>query len=139
MSDVFAIQDEIAENIVRALRVVLSKREETAIKAARTRNVRAYEYYLRGRQLFHQWRKESCNAAEEMVRRAIALDPDYALAYTGLADSSATRYMYFSGGEEALQEADSASQRAVRPRSHSRRGARRAGARAVLPEASRRC
>jgi len=113
MSDVFAIQDEIAENIVKALRVVLSKREETAIKAARTRNVRAYEYYLRGRQLFHQWRKESWNAAEDMFRRAIALDPDYALAYTGLADSSATRYMYFSGGEEALQQADSASQRAV--------------------------
>jgi tetratricopeptide (TPR) repeat protein len=48
-----------------------------------------------------------------MFRRAIALDPDYALAYTGLADSSATRYMYFSGGDEALQQADSASQRAV--------------------------
>jgi tetratricopeptide (TPR) repeat protein len=113
MADVFAIQDEIATNIVKALRIVLSKREESAIKAARTRNVRAYEYYLRGRQLYHQWRRESWEAAEDMFRRAISLDPDYALAYTGLADSSAIRYMYFSGGDEALQQADSASQRAV--------------------------
>ncbi|MEP6905908.1 MAG: protein kinase, partial [Gemmatimonadales bacterium] len=113
MADVFAIQDEIAANIVKALRLVLSKREESAIKAARTRNVRAYEYYLRGRQLYHQWRRESWERAEDMFRRAISLDPEYALAYTGLADSSAIRYMYFSGGDEALQQADSASQRAV--------------------------
>lgn len=113
MADVFAIQDEIAANIVKALRIVLSKREESAIKAARTRNVKAYEYYLRGRQLYHQWRRESWEAAEDMFRRAIALDPEYALAYTGLADSSAIRYIYFSGGDEALQQADSASQRAV--------------------------
>ena len=113
MEDVFAIQDEIAENIVKALRVVLSKREESAIKAARTSNVRAYEYYLRGRHLYHQWRRESWDGADDMFRRAIALDPSYALAYTGLADSSATRYMYFSGGEEALQQADAASRRAV--------------------------
>jgi serine/threonine protein kinase/tetratricopeptide (TPR) repeat protein len=113
MADVFAIQDEIAANIVKALRVVLSKREESAIKAARTSNVRAYEYYLRGRQLYHQWRRESWEGADDMFRRAIALDPEYALAYTGLADSSAVRYMYFSGGEEALQQADAASRRAV--------------------------
>jgi serine/threonine protein kinase/tetratricopeptide (TPR) repeat protein len=113
MADVFAIQDEIAENIVKALRVVLSKREEGAIKAARTSNVRAYEYYLRGRQLYHQWRRESLEGADDMFRRAIALDPDYALAYTGLADSSAFRYMYASGAEEALQQADAASRRAV--------------------------
>jgi serine/threonine protein kinase/tetratricopeptide (TPR) repeat protein len=113
MEDVFAIQDEIAENIVKALRVVLSKREESAIKAARTSNVRAYEYYLRGRHLYHQWRRESWDGADDMFRRAIALDPDYALAYTGLADTSSIRYMYFSGGEEALQQADAASRRAV--------------------------
>jgi len=113
MADVFAIQDEIAENIVKALRVVLSKREESAIKTARTSNVRAYEYYLRGRHLYHQWRRESWEGSDDMFRRAIALDPDYALAYTGLADSSATRYMYFSGGDEALQQADAASRRAV--------------------------
>jgi len=113
MEDVFAIQDEIAENIVKALRVVLSKREQSAIKAARTSNVRAYEYYLRGRHLYHQWRRESWDGADDMFRRAIALDPDYALAYTGLADTSSIRYMYFSGGEEALQQADAASRRAV--------------------------
>jgi len=113
MADIFDVQDEIASNIVKALRVVLTDREETAIKAARTRNIRAYEYYLRGRQLFHTFRNESFEAAQESFRRAIALDPDYALAYTGLADVSMFRHLYFRGEQEELEQAEAASRRAV--------------------------
>ena len=49
LEDVFVIQDEISENIVRALRVVLSEEEKRAIEKAPTENVQAYDYYLRGR------------------------------------------------------------------------------------------
>src|SRR5512146_1485557 len=59
LEDVFAIQDEIAENIVRALRVVLSDDEKRAIEQLPRTNVQAFEYYLRGRQQFHQWRRKS--------------------------------------------------------------------------------
>lgn len=113
MSDIFAIQDEIAANIVKALRVVLTAREEVTIRAPRTRNVRAYEYYLRGRQLFHRFRRAEYEAAEDNFRRAIALDPEYALAYTGLADASAFRHLYFHGEQEAMEQADAASRRAI--------------------------
>lgn len=113
LADVFAIQDEIATAIVNALKVVLSDKEEAAIKKIPTHSVRAYEYYLRGRQLFHQRRPETLDAAEDMYRRAIALDPNYALAYAGLADCSAFRYSYHGGGEEALAQADAASRRAL--------------------------
>ena len=75
MQDVFAIQDEIATSIVNALKVVLTPKEEAAIKKIPTQSVRAYEYYLRGRQLFHQRRPETLDAAEDLYRRAIALDP----------------------------------------------------------------
>ena len=54
LEDVFAIQDEIAQNIVKALRVELSEHEKRALERAPTENVEAYEYYLRGRQYFHQ-------------------------------------------------------------------------------------
>ena len=113
LADVFAIQDEIATRIVNALKVVLSDTEEAAIKKIPTQSVRAYEYYLRGRQLFHQRRPETLDAAEDMYRRAIALDPNYALAYAGLADCSSFRRSYHGGGEEALAQADAASKRAL--------------------------
>ena len=113
LADVFAIQDEIATNIVNALKLVLSANEEAAIRKVPTQSVRAYEYYLRGRQLFHQRRPETLDAAEDMYRRAIALDPNYALAYAGLADCSVFRAQDHRGGEEALAQAESASRRAL--------------------------
>jgi serine/threonine protein kinase/tetratricopeptide (TPR) repeat protein len=114
MEDVFAIQDEIATNIVNALKVVLSAKEEAAIKKVPTQSVRAYEYYLRGRQLSHQRRAETLDQAEDMYRRAIALDPDYAIAYAGLADCSSFRFFEHAGGDEALAQAESASKRALK-------------------------
>jgi TolB-like protein/Tfp pilus assembly protein PilF len=114
MEDVFAIQDEIATSIVNALKLVLTEKEEAAIKKVPTQSVRAYEYYLRGRQLFHQRRAETLDAAEDLYRRAIALDPDYALAFAGLADCSCHRFFEHAGGDEALAQAESASRRALK-------------------------
>ena len=114
MEDVFEIQDEIATSIVNALKVVLTEKEEKAMKKVPTQSVRAYEYYLRGRQLFHQRTANSLDAAEELYRRAIALDPDYALAFAGLADCSCFRFFEQGGGEEALAQAESASRRALK-------------------------
>jgi tetratricopeptide (TPR) repeat protein len=111
---VFAIQDEIATSIVNALKLVLTEKEEAAIKKVPTQSVRAYEYYLRGRQLFHQRRAETLDAAEDLYRRAIALDPDYALAFAGLADCSCHRFFEHAGGDEALAQAESASRRALK-------------------------
>jgi adenylate cyclase len=113
LEDVFAIQDEISTSIVNALKLVLTPKEEAAIKKVPTQNVRAYEYYLRGRQLFHQRRGETLDAAEDMYRRAIALDPSYALAYAGLADCSVFRAQDQGGGEEAVLQADASSKRAL--------------------------
>jgi serine/threonine protein kinase/tetratricopeptide (TPR) repeat protein len=113
MEDVFAIQDEISTSIVNALKIVLTPTEEAAIKKVPTQSVRAYEYYLRGRQLFHQRRAHTLDAAEDMYRRAIALDPHYALAYAGLADCSVFRAQDQGGGDEAVAQADAASKRAL--------------------------
>jgi adenylate cyclase len=93
---------------------VLTPKEVAAIKKVPTQSVRAYEYYLRGRQLFHQRRAETLDAAEDLYRRAIALDPDYALAFAGLADCSCHRFFEHAGGDEALAQAESASRRALK-------------------------
>src|SRR5690606_19194148 len=85
LEDVFAIQDEIAESIVKALRVVLSEGEKKAVGRPRSGNIEAYEYYLRGRQFWHQTREKGVKFARRMFDRAIEIDPGYAAAYAALA------------------------------------------------------
>src|SRR5437773_1036163 len=113
LEDVFAIQDEIAGNIVRALRVVLSDAEKRAIEKAPTDNVQAYDYYLRGRQFFHQLRRTGIQFARRMFERAIEIDPNYALAYAGVAVCCSFLYMYWDGSKSNLESADSASRKAL--------------------------
>jgi serine/threonine protein kinase/Flp pilus assembly protein TadD len=113
IEDVFAIQDEIAQNIVKALRVVLSEDEKKAIEKVSTENVHAYDYYLRGRTYFHQHRRTSMEFARKMFTRAIEVDPNYARAYAGIADCCSILYMYFDARESNLKQADKASQKAL--------------------------
>jgi serine/threonine protein kinase/Flp pilus assembly protein TadD len=113
LADVFAIQDEIADNIVSALRLVLTPNEARAVKAMPVNDIRAYEYYLRGRQLFHQHRKVAHHEAIEWYKRAIEIDPNYALAYAGIADSSSLLYLYREATPENLARAEESSRRAV--------------------------
>jgi len=115
LEDVFAIQDEIAGSIVRALRVVLSDAEKRAIEQApaATPKVEAYDYYLRGRQFFHQFRRTGMQFARRMFDRAIEIDPQYALAYAGVADCCCLLYMYWDGSKANLDGAESASRRAL--------------------------
>ena len=113
LEDVFAIQDEIAENIVRALRVVLSEEEKRAIEAAPTTDIEAYDYYLRGRQFFHQFRRTGIQFARRMYERAMEIDPSYALAYAGAADCCSFLYMYWDASKANLDGADMYSQKAL--------------------------
>ncbi len=112
MEDVFAIQDDISQSIVKALRVILSEDEKKAIEKARTENVKAYEYYLRGRQFF-EIRRKSLEYARQMFKKAIDLDPQYALAHAGVADCCSLLYMMFDARESNLRQAEAASHRAL--------------------------
>jgi serine/threonine protein kinase/Flp pilus assembly protein TadD len=111
--DVFAIQDEIAQSIARALRVMLTDQEKRAIEKVPTADVQAYDYYLRGRKFFHQFRGEAFGFARQMFTRAIETDPHYARAYAGIADCCSFLYMYFESTEANLREAEAASRRAL--------------------------
>jgi adenylate cyclase len=113
LEDVFEIQDEIAENIVRALRVVLGEDEKRAIEKTPTENVQAYEYYLRGRQAQHQWRRTGMQYARRMFDRAIEIDPNFVRAHAGNADCCSFLYMYWDGSKANLEEADASSRKAL--------------------------
>ena|SRR5579863_532011 len=113
LQDVFAIQDEIAQNIAKALKVVLTDQEKRSIQKAPTADVQAYDYYLRGRQYFHQFRRKSFDYARQMFARAIVIDPNYARAYAAVADCCSNLYMYWGGSNDDLREAEAASRKAV--------------------------
>ncbi len=113
LEDVFAIQDDIAQNIAKALRLVLTDREREVIEKVPTTNLEAYDYYLRGRQYFNQLRLKSLKFARQMFNRAIEIDPDYALAHAGVAYCCAFLYMYFDARASNLNQADAASRKAV--------------------------
>jgi tetratricopeptide (TPR) repeat protein len=112
LADVFAIQDEIASRIVEALQVVLTEQERQAMPVDRA-DVRAYEYYLRGRQLAHQVRRDGYEGALRMYQRAVEIEPGYARAYAGMADCYAWIHMYYEASEAMGRRADEASRRAL--------------------------
>jgi len=117
LEDVFTIQDEIAGSIVKALRVILSEDEKRAIARVPTADVRAYDFYLRGRQFFHQRRRKSLLFARQMFERAIELDPEYGLAYAGVADSCSFLVHFYPpqgySTDEAIAHADEASRKGL--------------------------
>jgi serine/threonine protein kinase/Flp pilus assembly protein TadD len=114
LKDVFAIQDEIAQSIVDALHVTLSPSEaKQAVQKATKVDVQAYDFYLKGRKFFYQFRQQGFEFARQMFARAIVIDPSYSRPYAGVADCCSFLYMYFDSSEDNLQEADAASLKAV--------------------------
>ena len=112
LKDVFAIQDEIAESVARALSVVLSDRERDTLQRRPTSSLEAYECYLKGRRFLARLSLE-LRFAPPLFRRAIELDPRFALAYAGLAEASFWLSSWWGGHPDDVRQADEASRRAL--------------------------
>ena len=94
IEDIFAIQDEIARSVLDALGLSLTAREERRFLKPPTANVEAYEFYLRGRKLFQSWTRQNTEFARQMFLRAVAIDPDFASAWAGLANTYVDLYRW---------------------------------------------
>ena len=90
MEDVFAIQDEIAREIVKALKITLLGEKEAPLLKSYTANTEAYQAYLKGRFYWNKRTEEGMRKSIEYFEQAIEKDSSYALAYVGLADSYTT-------------------------------------------------
>ena len=97
--DMLSIQSKVAGEIVKALRANVTQEEKNNISRHNTENVEAYKYYLKGRSLWNARGKENFDSAEVNFKHAIQLDPNYALAYAGLADC----YTYNAQGLTQLE------------------------------------
>ena len=87
LSDVLAIEEEISREISGKLRLKLSGSKRRRWRKRSTENSEAFQLYLRGRYFWNKRTEENLNRAAEYFQQAIELDPAYALAYSGLADS----------------------------------------------------
>jgi serine/threonine protein kinase/tetratricopeptide (TPR) repeat protein len=85
--DIFAVQDEISNEISEKLRLQLTRAEKKRLTKHHTEDAEAYRLYLKGRHHWNQWTEEGFYKAIEYFQQAVKKDPGYALAYAGLADS----------------------------------------------------
>ncbi len=117
IEDIFAIQDEIARRVVEALGLALTEREECRFLKPSTTSVEAYEFYLRGRKLFHKWTRQSVEFARQMFERAVKIDPEFAAAWAGLANTYVDLFRWGRKPRD-LEEAQHASEHALKLEPH---------------------
>ena len=111
LTDVFEVQDEIANNIVDALMLSLTPEERQAIRRqARTENMDAYDFYLRGRAFVE---RGDVYSGQLMFEKAIELDEDYALAWAGAADCHSWRCMWYEDSGDSRKLSESCSLKAL--------------------------
>jgi adenylate cyclase len=110
LTDIFAVQAEIAQKVVSAM--AHGAAGNIQIYEA-TGSPKAYDFYLRGMDKFHEYDRGCQHQASEMFRRAVEIDPRFAKAWAALANSSCLLYMWWEASDEHLQTADDASKRAI--------------------------
>ncbi len=113
IQDVFAIEEDIADQIATALRLTLANRRDPRARASSATEAEAWQLYLQGRQFFHQQRRKALEIAVQSFERAIEIAPRYARAYAGIADCHSFLHTYFGEGQPAVDAALEASSRAL--------------------------
>jgi serine/threonine protein kinase/Tfp pilus assembly protein PilF len=101
MEDVFAIQEEISLSIAKALEITLSPQEERVIAKKPTANPQAYDFYLRGKNYLRQRQFEYALA---MYQESVKLDPNFALAYAGIAHVWGGMHEFRNQNEEYVKK-----------------------------------
>jgi TolB-like protein/Tfp pilus assembly protein PilF len=114
LTDIFAVESEIAQSIAQTLQARLSGSEKTAIAKWPTANTEAYEFYLKGRFFWNKRTGADLRKAIEYFNQALGKDPGYALAYAGLADSYGILYLYGAASPaDSFPQAKAAAQKAL--------------------------
>ena len=112
-TDIFDVQDAIAEKVARALALKLSGEEGARLAERQTEDAEAYQLYLKGRYFWSKSDPASLKTAIEYFKQAISRDPTYARAHAGLAESYAVASYLFMSHREALPKAREAAERAL--------------------------
>jgi adenylate cyclase len=96
LDDIFDIQEQVAQQIVEALKLKLSFSEKISLTKRQTINAQAYDLYLRGQDYLYRLTKRSVERAIQLFEKAIELDPRYAAAYAACSSAYGQRYWLFA-------------------------------------------
>jgi len=96
LDDIFDIQEQVASQIVEALKLKLSFSEKLSLTKRQTVNAQAYDLYLRGQDYLYRMSKRGTEYAVQLFEKAIELDPRYAAAYAGCSCAYGQMYQWFS-------------------------------------------
>jgi len=114
LEDIFAVQSEIAQKVAGELEIQINKSEKLNLDKKATDSKEAYTLYLEGRHFLNIRTEDGLKRAIELFERALAKDPQYALAYTGVADSYAVlALLEFLPPKEAFPKARTAAEKAL--------------------------
>ena len=116
MEDIFAVQSDIAEQVIRQLDITLLEPERRALKAKPTENLDAYQAYLKGINYVRgvYYLEENLRLAVQMFERAVELDPNFALAFAGLSEARSRLIHYgYDLTEECKAKAKMAADRSL--------------------------
>lgn len=102
LTDIFAIQTEIAKRVAEQLRAKITTSEQAVIETVPTSDLTAYDFYLKGLDYLNRsLQSEYFHYAIQMFERAVEIDPDFTLAWVGLASASSNEYWFnFEGSEK---------------------------------------
>jgi len=113
LDDIFDIQEQVAQQIVEALKLKLSFSEKVSLTKRQTVNAQAYDLYLRGQDYLYRLTKRSVEYAIQLFEKAIELDPRYAAAYAGCSSAYGQMYQWFSREEKYRTKAQELSFKAL--------------------------
>ncbi len=113
VEDIFDVQNEVSQRIVEALKVSLTDSEKESLAKKPTDDLRAYDFYMRGREYVNKRGRKNNEAAIQMFTNAITLDPQFASSYAALAESYAYMYEWYDGNSEWLGKAIEVNQKAL--------------------------
>ena len=113
LDDIFDIQEQVAKQIVEALKLRLSFAEEVSLTKRQTVDANAYDLYLRGQEYLYRLTKRGVEHAIQLFEKAIELDPRYAAAYAACSSAYGQMYQYFSREEAYRTKAQELSFKAL--------------------------
>lgn len=114
LKDVFEVQSDVSQKVAQALEIRLTKNQIERIEKKPTISIKAYDYYLRGRDYYWRLGKEDLEFAIQMYKKALEVDPQFALAYAGLADVYVYKYdAYYDRSVQLLDQAEETAKRAL--------------------------
>ena len=113
VEDIFDVQNEVSQKIADALKISLSESEKLILAKKPTDDLRAYDFYMRGREFLYRKGRRNTEESMRMFENAIEIDPSFACAYAGLGEAYSYMYEWYDGDPAWLGKAIEMDQKAL--------------------------